>query len=110
MVERILRGLKPLLLLLQAPSGGHKPSVEVISFEACFRDDECVIVRTVLLSQGSLMSSSLGITVIGRLLWAVFSVTWLILLHGWVHMVVVAFGVDWGVDLSSAIIAVFTVT
>ena len=51
------------------------------------------------------MSSALGIAVIGRLLRAVFGVTWLIL----VHMVVVAFGVDWGVNLSSAAIAIFTV-
>ena len=55
------------------------------------------------------MSSALGIAVIGRLLRAVFGVTWLILLHRWVHMVVVAFRVDWGVDLSSAVIAIFTV-
>ena len=46
---------------------------------------------------------------IGRLLRAMFGVTWLILLHRWVHMVVVAFEVDWGVDLSSAVIAIFTV-
>ena len=46
---------------------------------------------------------------IGRLLRAVFGVTWLILLHRWVHMVVVAFGVDWGVDFFSAVIAIFTV-
>ena len=55
------------------------------------------------------MNSSLGIIVIGRLLRAVFGMTWLILLHRWVHMVVVAFGVDWVVDLSSAVIAIFTV-
>ena len=55
------------------------------------------------------MNSSLGIIVIGRLLRAVFGVTWLILLHCWVHMVVVAFGVDWDVDLSSDVIAIFTV-
>ena len=75
----------------------------------CFRDDECVVVRTVLLSWGGLMSLALGITMIGRLLWAMFGVTWLIMLHHWVHMVVVAFGVDWGVDLSSVVIALFTV-
>ena len=55
------------------------------------------------------MSSALGIAVIGRLLRAVFGVTWLVLLHRWVHMVVVAFGVDWGVDFSSAVIAIFTI-
>ena len=47
---------------------------------------------------------------IGRLLRVVFGVTWLILLHRWVHMVVVAFGVDWGVNFSCAVIAIFTVT
>ena len=35
-VERILRGFKPLLLLLQAPRGGNKPSVEVLSFQTFF--------------------------------------------------------------------------
>ena len=29
-IERILRGLKPLLLLLQAPRDGNKPSLEVL--------------------------------------------------------------------------------
>ena len=29
-VECILRGLKPLLLLLQAPRGGDKPSMDVL--------------------------------------------------------------------------------
>ena len=49
------------------------------------------------------------IAVIGRLLQVAFGMTWLILLHRWVHMAVVAFGVDWGVDLSSVVIAIFTV-
>ena len=78
-------------------------------FQACFRDDECIVIRTVLLSQGGLMSLSLGIIVIGHLLRAMFGVAWLVLLHCWVHMVVVAFGVDWGVDLFGAFIAIFTV-
>ena len=55
------------------------------------------------------MNSSLGIIVIGRLLRTVLGVTWLVLLHRWVRMVVVAFGVDWGVDLSGAVVAIFTV-
>ena len=54
------------------------------------------------------MSSTLGIAVNGRLLRAMFGVTWLVLLHRWVHMIVVAFGVDRGVDLSCAVIAIFT--
>ena len=74
-VERILRGLKPLLLLLQAPHGGDKPLVEVISFHVCFRDDECIVIRTVFLSWGGLMNLSLGIIVIGCLLQTVFGVT-----------------------------------
>ena len=40
---------------------------------------------------------------------AVFGVAWLILLHRWVHMVIVAFGVDQGVNFSCAVIAIFTV-
>ena len=62
-VERILRGLKPLLLLLQAPRGGNKPSMEVLLFQVFFRDDEC-IVRTVLLFGGRLMRFTLSIVVI----------------------------------------------
>ena len=55
--------------------------MEVIAFHMFFWDDECIVIRTVFLSWGGLMSSSLGIIVIGRLLRAVFGVTWLILLH-----------------------------
>ena len=55
------------------------------------------------------MNSSLGIIVIGRLLRTVFGMTWLVLLHRWVCMVIVAFGVDWGVDLPGALVAIFTV-
>ena len=78
-------------------------------FQTFFRDDECIVVRTVLLSGGRLMSFTLGIAVIGRLLQAMFSVTWLLLLHRWIHMVVFAFGVDRGVNFSCAIIAIFVV-
>ena len=56
------------------------------------------------------MSSALGIAMIRRLLRAVFGVTWLILLHRWVHMVIVTFGADRGVDFPVAIITIFTVT
>ena len=55
------------------------------------------------------MNSSLGIIVIGHLLRTVFGVTWLVLLHRWVRMVVVAFGVDWSIDPSGALAAIFTV-
>ena len=58
-VERILRGLKPLLLLLQAPRCGQEFSAEVILFRMFFRDDERIIDRTVLFFGGSQMSSAL---------------------------------------------------
>ena len=64
-VERILRGLKPLLLLLQTPRGGNKPSAEVLLFQVPFRDDVCIVVRTILLSRDRLMSFTLGVAVIG---------------------------------------------
>ena len=64
MVERILRGLKPLLLLLQAPRGGNKPSMEVLLFQEFLWDDECIIVRSVLLSGDRLVNFTLGIGVI----------------------------------------------
>ena len=56
------------------------------------------------------MSSALGIAVIGRLFRAVFGVTWLILLHRCVHVVIVAFGVDPGINFSCTVVAIFTVT
>ena len=56
------------------------------------------------------MSSPLGIIVIGRLLRAVFGLTWLILLHRWVPMVVVAFEINRSVTLFWVVIAIFTVT
>ena len=68
MIERFLFGFEPLLLLLWTSRSGHKPSVEVISFQACLRYDECIIVRTVFLSRGGLLNSTLGIIVIGCLL------------------------------------------
>ena len=78
-------------------------------FHLFVRDDECIVVWTVFLFWGGFMSSSLQIIVIGYLHRTWFGVTWLFLLHRWVHIVVVAFGVDWGVDFSSAVIAIFTV-
>ena len=62
-----------------------------------------------ILSRGGLMNSPLWIAVIGRLLQVVFGVTWLILLHRWVHVVVIAFRVCWYVDPSCALVAIFTI-
>ena len=55
------------------------------------------------------MSSTLGIAMIGHLLWAMFGVHLLIPLHHWVHGVVVSFGVDQGVNFPCAVVAIFTV-
>ena len=93
-VERILRGFKPLLLLLQAPRGGNKSVVEVLLFQLFFWDDVCIAVRTVLLSRDRFISFVFGIAVIGQWSRTVFVVSLLVLLHHWVHGVAVAFGVD----------------
>ena len=79
-VECVLRGLEPLLLLLQAPRGGNKPSMEALLFHVPLRDDVCIVVRTVLLSGDRLMSFTLGVAVIGQRLCTMFDVRWIILL------------------------------
>ena len=91
--ERILRGLKPLLLLLQTPRGGNKPSTEVLLSQVPFRDDVCILVRTVFLSGGRLMSFILGVAVFGQRIRTMFAVRWFILLCRWVRVVVVSSGV-----------------
>ena len=104
-VERILRGLKPLLLLLQTPRGGNKPSTEVLLFQVPFRDYVCIVLRTVFLSGERLMSFILGVAVIGQWLRTMFAVRWFILLCRWVRVVVVSSGVDRGVIFSCAVLA-----
>lgn len=106
-VERILRGFKPLLLLLQDPRGGNKPSVEVLLFQMLFWDDVCIIVRIVLLSGDRFISFVFGIVVIGQWPRTVFVVPWLILLHRWVYGVFIIFSVVRGITLSCAGIAIF---
>ena len=106
-VKRILRSLKPLLLLLQAPRGGNKPSMEVFLFQVPFRDDVCIVVRTVFLSRERLMSFILSVAVIGQRLRTMFAVRWFILLYRWVRVVVVSSGVDRDIVFSCAVIAVF---
>ena len=76
-------------------------------FQVPFRDDVCIVVRTVLLSGDRLMNFTLGISVIGRRLWTMFTVPWLILLYRWVRVVVVSSGVDRGIIFSCAVIAIF---
>ena len=73
-----------------------------------FRDDVCIVVRTVLLSGDRLISFTLGIAVIGRRLRTMFAVRWFIPLCRWIYLVVISFGVDQGIILSCADIAVFS--
>ena len=61
------------------------------------------------MSWAGLMNSSLWIIVFGRLLRTMFGVTWFVLLHRWFCMVIVAFEVDWSIDPSGALAAIFTV-
>ena len=97
--KRILRGLKPLFLLLKTPRGGNKPSVEVLLFQVPFRDDVCIVIRTILLFGDGLMISTLGVAVIGQWLRTMFAIRWLVLLC--------RFGVGRGLILSCTVIAVF---
>ena len=53
------------------------------------------------------MSFTLGVAVIGQWLRTMFAVRWFIQLCRWVHVVVICFGVDRGIILSCAVIAVF---
>ena len=62
--ECILRGFKPLLLIIQAPRGGNKSLVEVLLFQVFFRDDEFIIVWTILFSGDRLLNFTLGIGIV----------------------------------------------
>ena len=81
--------------------------MEVLLLQVPFRDDVCIVVRTVLLSGDRLISFTLGVAVIGQLLRTMFTVRWLILFCRWVHVVVVSSGVDQGIIFSCVVIAVF---
>ena len=63
-IEHILCGLKPLLVLIQAPCSGYKSLLEAFSFHLCIRDDECVVIPNVLLFGDKLISGVFGIVVI----------------------------------------------
>ena len=71
--------------------------MEVLLLQVPFRDDVCIIVRTVLLSRDRLISFTLGVSVVGQRLCTVFAVRWFIQLCRWVLVVVVSSGVDWSV-------------
>ena len=81
--------------------------MEVLLIQVPFRDDVCIVVRTVFLFEERLMSFILGVAVIGQRLRTMFAVRWFILLCRWVHVVVVSSGVDRGIIFSCAVIAVF---
>ena len=106
-VERILCDLDPLLLFLQAPRCGNKPSAEVPLFQVRFRDDVCIFIRTVFLPRGGLMRFILGVAVFGRWIRTMFAVCSFIVLRRRGNVVVVSSGVDWTVIFSCAVIAVF---
>ena len=76
-------------------------------FQVPFRDDVCIVVRTVFLSGERLMSFILGVAVIGQRLRTMFVARWFILLCRWVRVVIVSSGADWGIIFSCAVIAVF---
>ena len=106
-VECILFGLKPLLLLLQTPHCGNKPSAEVLLLQVRFRDDVCIFVQTVFLPRGGLMRFILGVAVFGRRIRTMFAVCSFVVLCHRSNVVVVSSGVDWSVIFSCAVIAVF---
>ena len=63
-IECIMCGFKPLLLLLQAPRSGDKSLLEAFLFHLFFRDDECIVIQTVLPFGDRLISGVFGISVI----------------------------------------------
>ena len=52
--------------------------MEVFLLQVPFRDDVCIVVRTVLLSGDRLISFTLGIAVIGQQLRTMFAMRWFI--------------------------------
>ena len=106
-IERILCNLEPLLLFLQAPRCGNKPSTEVFLLQVRFRDDVCIFVRTVFFPRRGLMRLILGVAVFGRRIRTMFAVCILIVLRHRGGAVVVSSRVDWTVISSCAVIAVF---
>ena len=55
--------------------------MEVLLLQVPFRDDVCIVVRTVLLSGDKLISFTLGVAVVGQRLRTMFVVRWFILLY-----------------------------
>ena len=106
-IERILCELEPLLLFLQAPRCGNKPSVEVLLLQVCFLDDACIFVRASSFPRRGLMRLILGVIVFGRRIRTMFVVCILIVLCHRGGAVVVSSRVEWTVISSCAVIAVF---
>ena len=101
-VECILCGLKPLLLFLQAPRCGNKPSVEVLLLQVCVQDDGCIIARTVFFPRWGLMMLIFGVIVFGRRIRTMFVVCILIVFCHRGGAFVIFSGVAWTI-----VIAVF---
>ena len=79
-VKRILCDLEPLLLFLQAPRCGNKPSAEVFLLQVRFQDDVSIFLRTVFFPIRGLMRLILGVVVVGRRIRTMFAVCILIVL------------------------------
>ena len=105
-VERILCDLEPLLLFLQDPRCGNKPSAEVFLLQVRFRDDACIFVWTAFFPRRGLMRLILGVIVFGRRIRTMFAVCILIVLCHRGGVVVVSSRVDWTVISSCAIITI----
>ena len=105
-VECILCGLKPLLLLLQTPRCGNKPSAEVLFLQVRFWDDVCIFVRSVFFPRRGLMRLILGVVVLGRRIRTMFAVCILIVLCYRGGAVVISSRVDWTV-LPLALLSLF---
>ena len=106
-VERILCDLGSLLLFLQAPRGGNKPSAEVFLLKVRFWDDVCIFVWTVVFPRWGLMRLILGVIVFGRWVRTMYLVCILIMLCHRGGAVGVSSRVEWAIISSCAVIAVF---
>ena len=106
-VERILCNLESLLLFLQAPRCGNKPSAEVLLLQVCFRDDACIFVRTVFFPRRGLMRLIFGVIVFGRWIRTMCAVCILIMFCHRGGAVVISSRVVWTIISSCAVIVVF---
>ena len=96
-----------MLLLLQTPRCGNKPSAEVLLLQVRFRDDVCIFVRAIFFPRGGLMRFILGVAVFGRQIRTMFAACSFIVLCRRGNVVVVSSRVDWSVIFSCVVITIF---